>query len=65
MSLDDTLAAWAATVALSDNEAAGIFARIVPDERPVQLGGAWWRDYTSGFTTRMVDSMKPVRFKAA
>jgi hypothetical protein len=61
MSLDDALAAWAATIALSDNEAADIFARIVPkQEKP--LPGSWWRDYTSGFTTRMVDSMKPVRW---
>ncbi len=62
MSLDDTLAAWAAAVALPDDAAAEIYRRIVPE--PVRLSGAWWRDYTAVLTTSMVASMRPVRWAA-
>lgn len=61
MSLDDTLAAWAATVALPDNTADAIYRRIVPTELPA----SWWRDYTAEFTAQMVRSMRPVKWSFA
>ncbi len=66
MSLDDDIAAWAATVRLPDAEAAAIFQRIVgtpvltPPVTP-QLDPSWWRHFTSDFTARMVSSTRPVR----
>ena len=66
MSLDDDLAAWAATVRLPDAAAAAVFERIVG--RPVsasavtpRLDPSWWRHYTADFTARMVSSTRPVR----
>ena len=66
MSLDDDIAAWAATVRLPDAEAAAIFQRIV--ETPVsvsavtpRLDPSWWRHFTADFTARMVSSTRPVR----
>ena len=64
MSLDDTLAAWAATVRLADAEANDIFQRIV--STPVRsatprLDPSWWRGYNAGFAARMVTSTRPVR----
>ena len=63
MSLDDTIAAWAATAALPDAEAAAIFERIIATPAPVlsQLDPSWWRQFTADFTARMVASMRPVR----
>jgi hypothetical protein len=66
MSLDDDLAAWAATVRLPDAEAAAIFRRItgtpVPAPAvPPRLDPSWWRDFTADFTARMVASTRPVR----
>jgi phosphatidylserine decarboxylase len=66
MSLDDDIAAWAATVRLPDAEAAAIFQRIVGT--PVtalqvapSLDPSWWRHFTADFTARMVASTRPVR----
>jgi hypothetical protein len=74
MSLDDDLAAWAATVRLADNDAAAIFQRIVttPVARSVapaaaaapRLAPSWWRRYNAGFAARMVASTAPVRLAA-
>jgi hypothetical protein len=60
MSLDDDLAAWAATVRLRDSEAAAIFEQIVPVSVP-RLDPSWWRDYTAAFTARMIASTRPAR----
>jgi hypothetical protein len=65
MSLDDTLAAWAATVRLPDAAAAGIYQRIVMTPGPAGepfggLGRTWWRDFTADFTARMITSTRPV-----
>lgn len=66
MSLGDDIAAWAATVRLSDAEADAIFGRIVrtavrePDQVP-GLAPSWWRDFTADFAARMVASTRPVR----
>ena len=78
MSLDDDLAAWAATVRLPETDAAAIFERIVasaagpaaPAERPaapaegLSLDPSWWRGYNAGFAARMVASTAPVRLAA-
>jgi hypothetical protein len=74
MSLDDDLAAWAATVRLPEADAAVIFGRIVasaagpaaPAERPAapSLDPSWWRGYNAGFAARMVASTAPVRLAA-
>ncbi len=70
MSLDDTLAAWAATVRLSPTAADDIYQRIVATPAPAQaappapLDPAWWRRFSSDFTTRMVASTKPVAWAA-
>jgi hypothetical protein len=69
MSLDDDLAAWAATVRLPDVDAAAIFQRIVvaPAARPAaapRLKPSWWRGYNAGFAARMVASTAPVRLAA-
>jgi hypothetical protein len=66
MSLDDHIAAWAATVRLAGTDADAIFARIVAT--PVRSAGAtpplaasWWRDYNAGFAARMVASTRQAR----
>jgi hypothetical protein len=74
MSLDDDLAAWAATVRLADADAAAIFQRIVaapvglsvapPGAAAPQLSPSWWRRYNAGFAARMVASTAPVRLAA-
>ncbi|HEY1570562.1 MAG TPA: hypothetical protein VGG05_04400 [Pseudonocardiaceae bacterium] len=64
MSLDDALTTWAAAVRLPDAAAEDIYARIIATPAPRQLGARWWRDYTSGFTARMVASTRPVRWAA-
>ena len=78
MSLDDDLAAWAATVRLPDADAAAIFRRILaapvglsvapsaaaPPEAAPQLSPSWWRRYNAGFAARMVASTAPVRLAA-
>jgi hypothetical protein len=78
MSLDDDLAAWAATVRLPDGDAAAIFRRIVaapvglsagppataPSAAVPQLSPSWWRRYNAGFAARMVASTAPVRLAA-
>jgi hypothetical protein len=66
MSLDDDIAAWAATVRLPDAEAAAIFQRIAATPVPVplvppRLDPSWWRHFTADFTARMVASTHPVR----
>ena len=79
MSLDDDLAAWAATVRLPEADAAAIFQRIVaaavvasvapsatvPSAAAAQqLSPSWWRRYNAGFAARMVASTAPVRLAA-
>ena len=69
MSLDDDIAAWAATVRLPDAEAAAIFTRIVgtPAPEPAttpRLDPSWWRRFTADYTARMVASTRPVRLAA-
>jgi hypothetical protein len=68
MSLDDDIAAWAATVRLPDAEAAAIFQRIVGTPTPTRapaitprLDPSWWRHFTADFTARMVSSTRPLR----
>jgi hypothetical protein len=67
MSLDDDIAAWAATVRLADAEADAIFQRIVQtpvSAAPVgtpRLDPSWWRGYSAGFAARMVASTRPAR----
>jgi len=75
MSLDDDLAAWAASVRLPDAEAAAMSERIVrtpvvtPPAAPVSsppaaaagLDPSWWRHFSAGFAARMVASNRPVR----
>jgi hypothetical protein len=66
MSLDDDIAAWAATVRLPDATAAAIFQRIVGTPTPAsavtpRLDPSWWRRFTADFTARMVASTRPVR----
>ncbi len=66
MSLDDDLAAWAATARLPDAEAAAIFQRIIGTPVPAsavtpRLDPSWWRHYTADFTARIVSSTRPVR----
>lgn len=66
-SLDDDLAAWAATVRLPDADAEAIFQRITETtSAPSHLvtrhvDSAWWRHFTADFTARMVSSTRPVR----
>jgi hypothetical protein len=69
MSIDDALAAWAATVRLPDAAAAGIYQRIVAAPAPAGetfggLGRTWWRDFTAGFTDRMIASTRAVPWAA-
>jgi len=76
MSLDDDLAAWAASVRLPEADAASIFQRIVAAPvgqaaaPPVtttaapRLSASWWRGYNAGFAARMVASTAPVRLAA-
>jgi hypothetical protein len=69
MSLDDEIAAWAATVRLTDTEADAIFARIVATPLrsaegarvTPRLPASWWREYNAGFAARMVASTRPAR----
>jgi hypothetical protein len=63
MSLDDHIAAWAATVRLADTDADAIFTRIVATpprsaEATPRLAASWWRDYNAGFAARMVASTR-------
>ena len=68
MSLDDALAAWAASVRLPATTAADIYQRIVTPA-PARttspgLDPAWWRRFTADFTTRMVATTQPVPWAA-
>jgi hypothetical protein len=69
MSLDDTLAAWAATVRLPAATAADIYQRIVMTPAPGRaispgLDPAWWRRFTADFTARMITSTQPTPWAA-
>ena len=79
MSLNDDLAAWAATVRLPDVGAAAIFRQIIaspaelapasgpaapPAAAAPKLKPSWWRGYNAGFAARMVTSTAPVRLAA-
>ena len=64
MSLDDSLADWAATIRLPAATAADIYQRIVTTPAPTPaispgLDPAWWRHFTAGFTARMITSTQP------
>ena len=65
MSLDDALAAWAASVRLPGAAAEDIYQQIVMTSAPAGeafggLGRTWWRDFSAGFTARMITSTRPV-----
>jgi hypothetical protein len=65
-SLDDDLAAWAATVRLPGTEADAIFRQITATPAPPRrlsphTDPSWWRHFTSDFTARMVTSTRPIR----
>ena len=69
MSLDDNLAAWAASIALTDAEAAAMYERIVTTPAAVAdvapgLDPGWWREFTSDFTARMISSTRPTDWAA-
>jgi len=69
MSLDDTLAAWAATVRLPATTAADIYQRIVTTPAPArtispELDPAWWRRFNADFTARMITSTQPTPWAA-
>lgn len=61
MSLDDALAGWADTVRLPDTVAEDVYRGIVATPPAGALEAAWWRDFTVGFTSRLVRSTRPVR----
>ncbi|HEY0938319.1 MAG TPA: hypothetical protein VGD91_31805 [Trebonia sp.] len=72
MSLDDDIAAWAATVRLSDREAAVMLQRITAPPTPAaapaaapRLDPSWWRGFNASFAARMVASTRPARLAAA
>jgi hypothetical protein len=65
-SLDDDLAAWAATVRLPDSDADAIFRRITSTPPPTrrltpQADPSWWRHFTADLTARMVSTTHPTR----
>ena len=69
MSLDDDIAAWAATVRLPATTAAEIYQRVVTTPAPARavsagLDPAWWRRFTADFTTRMITSTQPAPWAA-
>jgi hypothetical protein len=67
MSLDDTLAAWVATVRLPDAAADDIFQQIVATPAPAAAPGldpTWWRTFTAEFTAGMVTSTRPAPWAA-
>ena len=63
MSLDDDIAAWAATVRLSDSEAAAMLQRVTARPAPAAPGldPSWWRGFNASFAARMVASTRPAR----
>jgi hypothetical protein len=65
VNLDDALAHWAATVQLSEAEAADVYRRIVPPPAPrAGLNPRWWREFTAEITASVVASTRPVRWAA-
>jgi len=79
VNLDDDLAAWAATVRVTDVDAAAVFRRniaspavlapavelVAPSAAAApKLKPSWWRGYNAGFAARMVASTAPVRLAA-
>jgi hypothetical protein len=67
VNLDDTLAAWAATVRLPDADAAAIYERVtatpVTDPGPDPgLDPRWWRQFAADFSSRMVASTRAPRW---
>lgn len=69
MSLDDTLAAWAAATRLPAATASRIYQEIVTTPAPVRatpagLDPAWWRRFNGDFTARMITSTRPARWAA-
>ena len=59
MSVDDALAAWAASIHLSAETAADIYQRIVTTPAHARTPGldpAWWRHFSADFAARMITS---------
>ncbi len=68
-SLDDDLAAWAATVRLPESDAAAIYQRITATPPPSRrltppADPSWWRHFTADFTAQMITSTRPARLAA-
>ena len=66
MSLDDALAAWAASVRLPATTAADIYQRIVMTPAAARatspgLDPAWWRRFSADYAARMIASTRPHR----
>jgi hypothetical protein len=64
MTLDDGLAAWAATVRLPAPEADAIYRRILAAPEPAVttrpgLNPSWWHEFNAGFATRIIASTRP------
>lgn len=69
MTIDDSLAAWAATVRLGDAEADEIYQRIVATPAPGEqtaagLDPAWWREFTADLAAQIVMSTRPAAWAA-
>lgn len=61
MSIDDALAAWAASIQLPAETAADIYQRIVAtpaSPRTPGLDPAWWRHFADDFAARMITSTR-------
>lgn len=70
MNLDDSLAAWAASVRLPAPEADAIFRRVLDAPGPAATAAAgldpsWWHEFNVGFATRMIASTRPAHWRAA
>jgi hypothetical protein len=68
MSLDDHLAAWAASIRVSDATATEIYQQIV-QPAPTAYGSPgldpkWWRRFTADFTAAMIASTRPATWAA-
>jgi hypothetical protein len=64
MSLDDTLAAWAAAIRLPASTAAGIYQQIIAAPAPARavspgLDPAWWRRFTADYTGWVIATTRP------
>jgi hypothetical protein len=69
MNLDDTLAAWAATIRLPASTAASIYQQIITTSAPTRvissgLDPAWWRRFTADHTRRIITATRPTTWAA-